>query len=144
METGNRSVLAIRGNTLRVYLFLLRHNPCELKDVQRALNLSTRSLTFYHLAKLVRIGLVNRTGEGRYTVARDISGDLLEGYVKFGNRIIPQLFFFTIIFTGILVYYAFLVTTIHVDMGDVVAIVYSSSIIVLWCETIKIWHRLPS
>jgi hypothetical protein len=144
MDRGERSALAIRGNTVRVYLFVLRNGPCELKDVQRALKLSTPSLAFYHLSRLAQIGVVNRTEDGRYTVVKDISRDLLEGYVKFGRRIIPELFFLTIIFTGILVYYAYLVWTTPFDMDDIVAVVYSSSIIVLWYETIKVWHRMSS
>jgi len=135
---------AIKGNTLRVYLFVLRSGPCELRDVQRGLNLSTPSLAFYHLSKLVEVGVVNRTEDGRYVVVSDISADLLDGYVKFGRRIVPQLFLVTLMFTGILVYYAYLVWRVPLDLDDIVTIVYSLSIVVLWYETIKIWRRISS
>jgi hypothetical protein len=133
---------AIRGNTVRVYLFVLRNGPCELRDVQRGLKLSTPSLAFYHLSRLVESGNVKRTEDGRYVVLTDISADLLEGYVKFGKRIIPQLFFITLIFTGILGYYVSLVWRVPLDLDDAVTIVYSLSVIVLWYETIKVWRRL--
>ena len=133
---------AIRGNTVRVYLFVLRNGPCELRDVQRSLKLSTPSLAFYHLSRLVEAGNVKRTEDGRYVVVTDISADLLEGYVKFGRRIIPQLFFISLIFTGILGYYVWLVWKAPLELDDFVTIVYSLSVVVLWYETIKVWRRL--
>jgi hypothetical protein len=125
-----------------VYLFVLRNGPCELRDVQHALKLSTPSLAFYHLSRLVETGSVKRTEDGKYVVVTDISADLLDGYVKFGRRIIPQLFFLTIIFTAILAYYVSLVWRLPLDWDDAVTIVYSLSIVVLWYETIKVWRRL--
>ena len=75
MSAGKPSVPALKGNTVRVYLFVLRNGPCELRDVQHALNLSTPSLAFYHLSRLVQSGVVNRTADGRYAVVSDISAD---------------------------------------------------------------------
>jgi hypothetical protein len=85
---------------------------------------------------------VNRTEDGKYIVVTDISADLLDDYVKFGRRIIPQLFFLTLIFTAILVYYVYLIWRVPLELDDAVTIVYSLSIIVLWYETIKVWRRL--
>ena len=138
---GSPIASTIRGNTVRVYLFVLRNGPCELRDVQRALGLSTPSLAFYHLARLVQAGVVSRVEDGRYVVVSDISADLLDGYIKFGKRLIPQLFFLTLIFTGILGYYTYLIWRMPLDFDDLVTIVYSLSIIVLWYETIKVWRR---
>jgi len=142
MNTSGPSAPVIRGNTVRVYLLVLRNGPCELREVQRALKLSTPSLAFYHLSRLVEAGVVNRTEDGKYTVVADVSADLLDGYVKFGRRIVPQLFLLTLIFTGVLAYYAYLVIWVPLELNDLVAIVYSLSIIVLWYETIRVWRRL--
>ena len=142
MGDSNTSAPTIRGNTVRVYLFVLRNGPCELRDVQRALKLSTPSLAFYHLSRLVQAGNVNRTEDGRYIAVTDISADLLDGYVKFGKRIFPQLFFLTLIFTAILVYYVYLIWRVPLDWDDAVTLVFSLSVIVLWYETIKVWRRL--
>jgi hypothetical protein len=143
-NTSKASPPAIKGNTTRVYLFVLKNGPCELREVQRALKLSTPSLAFYHLSRLVQSGVISRTEDGRYIVVTDISADLLDGYVKFGRQIIPQFFFLTLIFTAILAYYVYLVWRLPLDTDDIVTIVYSLSIIVLWYETIKIWRRLSS
>ena len=142
MGDSNTSAPTIRGNTVRVYLFVLRNGPCELRDVQRALKLSTPSLAFYHLSRLVQAGNVNRTEDGRYIAVTDISADLLDGYVKFGKRIFPQLFFLTLIFTAILAYYVYLIWRVPLDLDDAVTLVFSLSVIVLWYETLKVWRRL--
>jgi len=143
-DTNRASAPAIKGNTIRVYLFVLKNGPCELREVQRALKLSTPSLAFYHLSRLVQAGVVSRTEDGRFIVVTDISADLLDGYVKFGRQIIPQFFFLTLIFTAILAYYVYLVWRLPLETDDIVTIVYSLSIILLWYETIKIWRRLSS
>jgi len=142
MDDRDVNTPTIKGNTVRVYLFVLRNGPCELRDVQRALKLSTPSLAFYHLSKLVEAGNVKRTEDGRYVVVTDISADLLDGYVKFGKQIVPQLLILTIIFTAILGYYAYLVWRLPLDLDDAVTAAYSLSIIVLWYETIQAWRRL--
>ena len=144
MDTSRASAPVFRGNTVRVYLFVLKNGPSELREIQRALKLSTPSLAFYHLSRLVQSGVVSRTDDGRYVVVTDISADLLDGYVKFGRRIIPQLFFLTLMFTAILGYYVYLVWKFPLDTDDIVTIIYSLSIIVLWYETIKVWRRLSS
>jgi len=144
MNTSRASAPVFRGNTVRVYLFVLKNGPSELREIQRALKLSTPSLAFYHLSRLVQSGVVSRTDDGRYVVVTDISADLLDGYVKFGRRIIPQLFFLTLMFTAILGYYVYLVWKFPLDTDDIVTIIYSLSIIVLWYETIKVWRRLSS
>jgi len=142
MDDRDPNASTIRGNTVRVYLFVLKNGPCELRDVQRALRLSTPSLAFYHLSKLVQSGSVRRTEDGKYVTVKDISADLLDGYVRFGRQIIPQLLILTVIFTAILGYYVYLVWRLPLDTDDIVTIVYSLSIIVLWYETIKAWRRL--
>jgi len=134
----------IKGNTARVYLFVLKNGPCELRDVHRALGFSTPSLTFYHLSRLVDSGVVKKTEDGKYIVVFDISSDLLDGYVKFGNRFFPQLFFLTVIFTVILAFYIYLIWGKPIELDDVVTIAYMSSILVLWYETIKVWRRLSA
>ena len=142
ISTERRAAPPIKGNALRVYLFVLKNAPCELRDVQHALNLSTPSLAFYHLSKLVESGYLKRTDDGRYATAVDVSADLLDGYVKFGRQIVPQLLIVTIIFTAILAYYVYLVWRLPLDTDDIVTIVYSLSIIVLWFETIKAWRKM--
>jgi len=81
----------LKGTTLKVYLFLLRKGePVGVREVQRALNLSSPSIALYHLSKLEDAGLVK--GErGNYYVNRVV----LESHVKIGRLLIPRYFFYS-------------------------------------------------
>lgn len=81
----------LKGTTLKVYLFLLRRRePAGVREVQRALNLSSPSIAFYHLSKLEDAGLVK--GErGEYRVNRVV----LESSVKIGRLLIPRYLFYS-------------------------------------------------
>ena len=49
----------LRGLTLKVYRFILKHDgPVGIREVQRALNLSSPTLALYHIDKLEEAGLV--------------------------------------------------------------------------------------
>src|SRR4030042_1606195 len=89
----------IRGNTLKVYLYLLRHGPSELKDVQHGVGLSSASLASYHLGRLTEAGFVTQDEHGRYSAVKEASDRVLEGYSRIGPATVPQLFFFALLFT---------------------------------------------
>ena len=80
----------VRGNTLKVYLYLLRHGPCELRDVQHEIGLSSASLASYHLGKLSDAGFVMQDERGRYFAVKEASDRVLDGYARMGPAIVPQ------------------------------------------------------
>ena len=137
------SVTGIRGNTLRVYLFVLRRGPCELKDVQNGLGFSTPSLASYHLKRLIEGGYATQDGYGRYLAVKDAAGQILEGYVKVGIVVVPQLLFFAVMFTALVAYFAVMTyqsaAYLPFLVGSSVALVG-----VLWYETVRVWRRLAS
>jgi hypothetical protein len=133
----------IRGNTLRVYLYLLQHNPADLRDVQHSLGLSTPSLASYHLAKLVEGGYAKQNEHGQYVALRDSTNDILEGYTKFGATVVPQLAFFAMLFTAVVGYFALM----SLSYPSFVPLLVASSVamvVVLWYETLRVWRRLAS
>ena len=133
----------ITGNTLRVYLQLLKHGPCELRDVQHGIGLSTASLASYHLTKLVRAGYAKQDELGRYVTTGESAGDILAGYTKIGPAIIPQIFFFSLLFTILAVFFSYEV--LYGNNSALYLIAVSLSMIaVLWYETIRLWRRLIS
>lgn len=80
----------LRGTTLEMYRFLLKTNkPVGLRQVQRALKLSSPSVAAYHLAKLEDAGLVKRE-QGDYTVSKLI----LDHSVRVNRFIIPKHIFY--------------------------------------------------
>ena len=99
-----RNLRDLRGNTLKVYLYLLKTNkPVGVREVQRALGFSSPSLAYYHLEKLVSMGLVVKR-YGDYIVKKDIDVDILRGFIRLGGLIIPRFILYAVLFTTILAY----------------------------------------
>lgn len=133
----------IKGNTLRAYLYLLRSGTSELREVQRALDLSTPSLASYHLGKLVEAGYVSQDDRGRYMIVWDATKELLEGYVRVGTVVFPRLFFFSIFFTAVIGFFA----AMALFQAAYVPLLAAGSAVmigVFWYETVKIWKKLTS
>ncbi|MDE1854284.1 MAG: hypothetical protein KGI38_11145 [Thaumarchaeota archaeon] len=138
-----RPATSIKGNTLRVYLFLMRSGESELRDVQKALGFTTASLASYHLGKLMDAGYVLQNAYGKYLVAKDSTQEILEGYVKLGTRVVPQLFFFAVLFSAVVGFFA----VMSMNFAAYVPLLAAASlalVLVLWYETIRVWRRLTS
>lgn len=131
----------IRGNTLKVYLYLLRHGPSELRDVQHGVGLSSASLASYHLGKLTEAGFVTQDEHGRYSGVKETSDRVLEGYSRMGPAIVPQLFFFALLFTILVAFFSFEVLYSQGFMLYLV-VVSAAMVIVFWYETVRLWRRL--
>ncbi len=133
----------VRGNTLRVYLYLLQHSPADLRDVQHSLGLSTPSLASYHLGKLLEGGFATQNEHGQYLVVKESTNTILEGYVKLGVAVIPQLAFFAVLFTVLVGYFVFM----SLSYPSFVPLLAASSlamVLVLWYETLRVWRRLAT
>lgn len=133
----------IRGNTLKIYLYLLKHGPSELREVQHGLELSSASLASYHLGKLVEAGYVSQDEVGKYYAIKDAETKVLEGYSKVGPAVVPQLFFFSLLFTILVAFFSFeaLDNSAYILYLVLVCIVM---VIVFWFETLRIWRRLTA
>jgi hypothetical protein len=132
---------AVKGNTLRAYLYIVKKGPCEFKDVQHELGLSTSSLASYHLNKLMENGYVAQDEYGRYFSTKDRSTELLEGYLRINKSLVPQLFLLAIIFSVLVAYFSISITTEPGDQYYLIATAVSA-VIVLWFEALKFWKRL--
>jgi hypothetical protein len=131
----------VRGNTLKVYLYLLRHGPSELRDVQRGVGLSSASLASYHLGKLSEAGFVTHDEHGRYSAVKEASDRVLEGYSRMGPAIVPQLFFFALLFTILTVFFSF--EALYASGFTVYLVaVCVAMVLVFWYETVRLWRRL--
>lgn len=82
----------LRGTTLEVYRFLLKSSkPVGVRELQRALDLSSSSVATYHLSKLEDAGLLKRQGGGF-----SVDKFLLENSVKISRFLIPRYFFYSV------------------------------------------------
>ena len=133
----------IKGNTLRVYLYLLNSGASELRDIQRSLNFSTPSLASYHLSKLIEAGFASQNEYGQYIVGKDSTKEILEGYVRVGTVVFPQLFFFSVLFTAVIGFLAFM----SLSLSQYVPLLAAASVALVgafWYETFKVWRRLTT
>ena len=122
---------------------MLKHGPCELREVQHGLELSSPSLASYHLGKLVEANYVSQDEEGKYFAVKDASIKVLEGYSKVGPAMVPQLFFFSLLFTILAVSFS-VETMLGSDFTFWLIIVCLAMVTVFWYETIVLWRRLTA
>ena len=82
----------LRGLTLKVYRFVLKNDrPVGIREVQRALNLSSPTLALYHMNKLEEAGLIKKEANG-YVADRII----LQNLIRLRRILIPRNFFYMI------------------------------------------------
>ncbi len=131
----------IRGNTLKVYLYLLKNGPSELRDIQRSLGLSSASLASYHLTRLSEGGYVGQDDFGKYYAIKDSSDKILEGYLRVGPAVVPQLFFFSLLFSILVAFFSY-ETLMSPSFAPYLIAVSLCVIVVLWFETSRLWRKL--
>ena len=82
----------MRGLTLKVYRFILKNNsPSGIREIQRALKLSSPTLALYHVNKLEEAGLIKKQGTG-YVADRIV----LENCIRLKRTLVPRFFFYTV------------------------------------------------
>ena len=140
-EENIESVL--KGNTLRVYWFLLQspNGVVGARETQRALKFSSPALAVYHLDKLTELGLADKTN-GEYRLVKAVNVGVLKQFVRFGAFMLPRHFLYATMFTTLLIFY--LVQFKHVDFYSVFALVFGLLATgIMWYETIKAWQQKP-
>ncbi len=85
----------LTGNTVRVYRYAIKQRkPIGIRQVQRALKLSSPTLAAFHLEKLEQAGLLKQTPDG-YIVEKLV----LENFVRFRQLLFPKYLFYFAAFT---------------------------------------------
>ena len=93
----------LKGNTLRVYWFMLRSggDSVGIREVQRALGFSSPTLAAYHLDKLVDLHLVEKK-RGEYYLVKTVKVGVLKQFMKFGTLLLPRYLLYATFFTALL------------------------------------------
>jgi hypothetical protein len=85
---GNQTTDILRGTTLSVYRFLVKSaKPVGVREVQRALNLSSPSVARYHLIKLESAKII-QCKNGNYVAAGQKV--FLGNNVKISHLLVPR------------------------------------------------------
>lgn len=102
MPKRTRKKRRLTLTALRIYRYMaLKGGWVGVREVQRALGLSSPGLAAYHLSKLVEEGLVERSDEGKYRVKDYIDTAFLREFVKLGRLVVPRYAFYAT-FTAVL------------------------------------------
>jgi hypothetical protein len=140
-EENVESVL--KGNTLRVYWFLLRSpkGVVGARETQRALKFSSPALAVYHLDKLTELGLTEKTN-GEYRLVKAVNVGVLKQFVRFGAFMLPRHFLYATMFTTLLIFY--LTQLNRVDFYSTFALVLGLLATgIMWYETLTAWRQKP-
>ncbi len=90
----------LQGLTLNVYLYAVKKGkPVGPRDVMKGTNLSSPSVAYRHLQKLEDLGYLQKNEFGEYKVNNK---GKVRGYVWLGQRLLPKLWLYSLVFTVIL------------------------------------------
>jgi DNA-binding transcriptional ArsR family regulator len=88
--TEDESADVLKGTALDIYRLLLKSGkPLGIREIQRALELSSPSVSEYHLSKLESAGLVKRES-GKFVIDKLI----LQNCIKINRFLIPRYLFY--------------------------------------------------
>ncbi len=91
----------LNATTFQTYVYLVKvGKPVGPRDLMRGANLSSPSVAYRNLQKLMDLGLVVKDEYGNYVVKEKIG---MNGYVWIGKTLIPSFAIFGFIFIGILI-----------------------------------------
>ena len=134
----------LKGKTLLVYMYILRadKHSVGVREVQRALNFSSPSVSAYHLNKLKDLGLVESI-RGDYSLIREVKVGVLKQFVTLGGIMLPRYLFYAVLMTTMLVTYVLQFPMEPTRQNITTIIMGAVPAIILWYETIRIWRDRP-
>ena len=134
----------LKGNTLRVYWYLLQspNKSAGPRDMQRKLKFSSPSLAVYHLDKLVEFGLVEKV-MGEYRLTRVVDVGILKQFTRLGGLILPRHVLYASMWSTI---FAFFISQFkELNIYSLFALFFGClGMVILWFEAVKIWRSKPN
>ncbi len=104
----------LNRTALHTYLYMVRAGkPVGPRDLMRGANLSSPSVAYRNLQKLMDLGLVDKDDYGNYFVKEKRR---IKGYMWIGRALIPTFAIYGFIFVGVLAAELAILTT-HLMLG---------------------------
>jgi len=89
-----------------VYLHIVTpREPVGVREVWRELKLSSPSLAQYHVNRLLELGMIAQTSEGKYVASEEKRVEALKGFLLLYGKLVPRLVFYGALIAGILAFY---------------------------------------
>ena len=140
--------LALKGNLLKVYMYILlkrRGEPVGVRELQRELKFSSPTLAKYHLERLAELGLTKQNEDGTYILQKEVKVDIVRPFLTLGSVLIPRLLAYAVMIS---ILFAYLVV-VAIPSGNMPLIEYLAVItgsvgaVSLWYESLRSWLRTP-
>jgi hypothetical protein len=133
----------LKGNTLRVYWFLLEcpNNSAGPRQIQRELGFKSPALAAYHLDKLIELGLVDKI-KGEYQVTQVVEVGVLKQFTKIGHFMIPRYVTYATMMT---ILFGFFLTQLReITFYSLFALIFGTvGTVIFWYETFRVWRSRP-
>lgn len=133
----------LKGNTLRVYWFLLEcpNNSAGPRQIQRELGFKSPALAAYHLDKLMELGLVDKI-KGEYQVTEVVDVGVLKQFMKLGSFMVPRYVTYA---TTVTILFGFFLTQLReITFYSLFALIFGTiSTVIFWYETFRVWRSRP-
>jgi hypothetical protein len=96
----------IYGKTWDVYLCILTSSaPIGVREIWRALGLSSPSLAQYHVNKLLDLKLIENTVDGKYVTNDEERLEALRSFLMLRGMLIPRMVVYAALLSGVMVSY---------------------------------------
>ncbi|MEM2843477.1 MAG: helix-turn-helix domain-containing protein [Candidatus Bathyarchaeia archaeon] len=132
----------LKGTTLKAYWYIFKVNRAVgVRELQKALSLSSPSVALHHLEKLKRLGLLTKDELGKYYLKDEVKVGVFRFFFKFGKLLLPRFLFYAVFFSSALTLYliqAFIENESPSFFALTLGFIAS---ITSWYEAIKIWKE---
>mgnify|MGYP000173806126 CR=1 FL=1 len=132
----------LQGNTLRVYLYMLRERrPVGVREIMRALGLSSPSLAHYHINKLLNAKLIKQVNN-KYMINKPIKIGIAKYFVIVSGRFLPRFSIYAGILSALLVF-EFILISFNLMISLIFAIFATVMSLIIMCyETYNFWKEI--
>lgn len=132
----------LRGTTLRVYWYMLSQDESVgVREVQRAIGMSSPSVASHHLSKLVSWELVEQLPDNSYEVSRVVKVGVLKNFIDFRGRFLPRYVFVAIFFSAYTIAYLALTLIAQPGLFDrfIGIAIGVIGALFAWIESVRLW-----
>lgn len=145
VEDDAKLEYALRGKTWKVYWLLLKSgSPMGVREVQRALHLSSPNIARHHLERLRELGLVRKQNMGGpYSMVAEVKIGVLRHFIKLGRLLFPRYLFYAVFSTTLYFAYLAFVTQGFTQESLFFTFFWVITSVTLWYEAYRIWSLRP-
>ncbi|MFX0176840.1 MAG: hypothetical protein ACFE85_11480 [Candidatus Hodarchaeota archaeon] len=140
----------LEGKTLQIYWYIFTHNKAGIREIQKALDISSSGTVSYQISKLQDAGILSKDDtEGKYYIKEEVRRGILKFYIRIANKVIPRISLYLIIYIfGFIVYLLFAFISGEEFITDPMSLLLLFFLIfgtiILIFQSIKVWKIKPS